>query len=62
MNMYMNYVFGIGVIMLWSQGFLFPYTYIGFLEILMALSLSIFLLNKLPKLKLLFIKAAKRDD
>ncbi len=55
----MSNVFGLGIIMLWSLGFLFPYTYIGFLEILLILSLSIFLLNKIPKIKHLITEKVK---
>lgn len=43
--------FGLGIIMVWSLGFLVPYTLIGFIEILLIISLSIFLLNKISKMK-----------
>ncbi len=46
----MSNVIGLGIIMLWLLGFLAPYTYIGFLEILMILSVSVYITNKSPKL------------
>jgi hypothetical protein len=54
----MSHIIGLGIIMLWSLGYLFPYTLFGFIEILMTISLSIFLLNKVAKM--VFLKQLRK--
>lgn len=55
-GLFMSNGFGLGIIMLWSLGFLVPYTFIGFIEILVIISFSIFLLNKIFKMKYVITK------
>jgi predicted membrane protein len=52
----MYHIMGIGILMLWSLGFLVPFTLIGFIEILLIISFLILLMNKIRKLRSVITK------
>lgn len=55
----MHHVIGLGILMLWFQGFLVPYTLIGFIEILLIISILILLLNKILRMNPISTKEDK---
>ncbi|MFZ1281533.1 MAG: DUF5670 family protein [Ignavibacteriaceae bacterium] len=56
----MPHIVGLGLLLLWSLGFLTPYSLIGFIEILIILALVHYILRKVNKQKLLKIKSSKK--
>ncbi len=53
-------IVGLSVLMLWSLGFLVPYTLIGFMEILLIILFLNLLLNKIIKMN--FIKTKQYES
>lgn len=54
-----SHIVALGIMMLWLMGYLVPYTLIGFIEILLIISILNLLLNKILKLDIRKLKQGK---
>ena len=58
----MFHIIGLIMILVWSLGFLTPYTIIGFIEVLLITVLLNFLLKKIRRLEIPKIRLFKKRD
>jgi len=58
----MFHIIGLIMILVWSLGFLTPYTIIGFIEVLLITVLLNFLLKKIRRLEIPKIRLYKKRD
>ena len=58
----MFHIIGLIMILVWSLGFLTPYTIIGFIEVLLITVLLNFLLKKISRLEIPKIRLYKKRD
>jgi len=56
----MPHIVGLSLLLLWSLGFLTPYSIIGFIEILLIITFLKFLQKKVENMDLLKIKSSKK--